>query len=125
MSHTHALLIESHPLLRQILRQLLTEAGLDVMAEAEAAVEGMRLAVRLRPDFVIVDSTMTDVNGLVLSQLLHEVVPGSRVILLVNDSTTYCPVVEQSVAACIGKQTAAHELPLVIQRLLGSRGTQP
>ena len=124
MSHAHALLIESHPLLRQVLRQLLTEAGLDVVAEAEAAVEGMRLAVRLRPDFVIVDSTMADVNGLVLSQLLHEVVPGSRVILLVNDPTTYCLLADQSVAACIGKLAVAHELPLVVQRLLRGRGTQ-
>lgn len=117
MSQADALLIESHPLLRQTLRRLLIDAHLDVIAEAEAAVEGVRLAVRLRPDFVIVDMTMADVNGLVLSELIHAVVPQSHVILLVDDYATYCPMVEQSVAACVSKKTVALDLPLIVQRL--------
>jgi len=118
MNQGQVLLIEGHPLLRQTLRQVLANAGLEAVTEAADAAAGVRLAVRLRPDFVVVDMTMADVNGLVLSQLIHELLPQSKVVLLVDDSATYCPLaVEKGVAACISKRAAAHELPLALRSM--------
>ncbi len=120
MGQGNVLLIESHPLLRQTLRQVLAEASLELVDEAGNVVDGVRQAVSLRPELVIVDMTMAGVNGLVLGQLIHELVPQSKIVLLVDNSSTYRPLaLEGGVAACISKHLAARELPLVVKRLLG------
>jgi DNA-binding NarL/FixJ family response regulator len=114
-----ALLLVSHPWLQQTLRELLTNSGLNVMEEPADAMEGVYLAVQQQPDVVVVDTTLEHMNGSMLGQLIHKLVPQTRVILLVDDSWDYNQLAEdQRVAACISKRTAAQEMPPLIQQLL-------
>jgi hypothetical protein len=58
-------------------------------------------------------------SGALLGQLIHKLVPQTRVILLVDDSWEYSQLAEdQRIAACISKREAAHELTPLIQRWL-------
>ena len=121
MGQGWVLLIESQLPLRQSLRALLADASQTVVAEATTALDGVRQAVCLRPECVVVDMSMMDGNGLVLGQLIHELLPQSKVILLVDDPATDRPLaLEKGIAACIDKCSAPHELSLVLGRLLNS-----
>lgn len=119
MGRGWALIIESQQPLRQILRELLTDTSRTAVVEATNALDGVRQAVCLRPEWVIVDVSIMDGNGLVLGQLIHELLPQSKVILLVDDPAADCPLaLERGITACIDKCSIAHELPLVMSRLL-------
>ncbi len=118
MGDRRAVLIESHPLLRQTLDQLLTGAGLTV-DEAANAVDGVCMAVRLRPEFVILDTAIAEVSGLTLGELIHCLAPQSKVILLVDDTREYNELAKEKVIAYLSKHTVGHELPLLIHRWSG------
>jgi DNA-binding NarL/FixJ family response regulator len=85
-------------------------------------MDGVYLAVQQQPDFVVVDTTLEHMSGSMLGQLIHKLVPQSRVILLVDDSWEYSQLAEdQRVTACISKREAAHELTPLIQRWLAEQ----
>jgi DNA-binding NarL/FixJ family response regulator len=114
-------LIESELPLRESLRELLADVSRTAVAEAADALDGVRQAVCLRPEYVVVDMSMVDGNGLMLGQLIHELLPRSKVILLADDPATDCPLaLEKGIAACVAKSSVRHELSLVLGRLLDS-----
>jgi len=59
------ILVDDHRILRDGLRTLLDkEAGMEVVGEAENGRKAVRLAGDLKPDVVILDITMSDLNGI-------------------------------------------------------------
>jgi len=64
------LLIDDHALFRIGLQELLERRGIDVIAALGDCHEGIALAQRQRPDVVLLDMRMPDMNGIqVLSEL--------------------------------------------------------
>ena len=62
---TRILLVDDHRMLRESLRSILeTDAGLSVIGEASSGREAVRLARELRPDVVVMDVAMRDMNGI-------------------------------------------------------------
>ncbi len=117
MDERRAVLIESHPLLRQTLGQLLVGVGLAV-DEAANVVDGVCMAVQHKPEFVVLDDAIADISGLTLGELIHCLTPRSKVILLVDDMHEYDQLANEKVIACLSKCTVGHELPLLIHRWL-------
>ncbi len=113
MDERRALLIESHPMLREVLGQLLIGAGLCV-DEAEDAVDAVCIAVREKPEFVVLDAATRDASGLALGELICRLVPQSKVILLVDDAHSCSLPPGQQVFACLNKRAVVHELPLLL-----------
>lgn len=121
MGQGWVLLIESQLPLRESLRGLLADVSQTAVVEAADALDAVRQAVCLQPECVVVDVGMVDGNGLVLGQLIHELLPQSKVILLVDDPATDCPLaLEKGIAAYIAKSSVRHELSLVLGQLLDS-----
>lgn len=59
------LLVDDHRLLRESLRSIIEhDAGFSVIGEAESGREAVRLARELRPDVVVMDVAMRDMNGI-------------------------------------------------------------
>jgi AmiR/NasT family two-component response regulator len=58
------LIAEDETLIRLDLRMLLEEAGLEVCAEAKNGLEAVELAERLRPDVVVLDVKMPELDGI-------------------------------------------------------------
>lgn len=61
-SSNHVLVIDDDPKVREVIKRLLTEEGLDVMTAASGA-EGIELAVRHSPSVITLDLLMPDVDG--------------------------------------------------------------
>lgn len=61
---------------------LRTDPGLDVVGEAADGVEAVELAVRLRPDVVLMDVRMPRLDGLDATRQLRARAPGSAVLVL-------------------------------------------
>lgn len=76
------LLADDHRMLREGLRRSLTDEGFEVIGEAADGEEAVALADRLRPDVVLMDVTMPDVDGVEATRRLHKLHPGIRVVML-------------------------------------------
>jgi YesN/AraC family two-component response regulator len=56
---------DDHDIIRRGLKQLLTaHAGWEVVAEAKTGREAVAIAEQIRPDIVVMDISMPDLNGL-------------------------------------------------------------
>lgn len=69
-------------MLRETLRRSLTDEGLDVVGEAADGEEAVRLAQQLRPDVVLMDVTMPDVDGVEATRRIVAAAPEIRVVML-------------------------------------------
>ena len=57
------LIADDHELVRLALRGVLEEAGIEVIGEAAGGVAAVELAQTLRPDILLLDMRMPDING--------------------------------------------------------------
>jgi DNA-binding NarL/FixJ family response regulator len=80
---TSVLLADDHQLMRQGLRSMLDEQeNLRVVGEADEGRTAVRLAKELRPDLVIMDVTMPDLNGIDATRQIRSENPRVKVIAL-------------------------------------------
>lgn len=83
MKTIKVLIAEDHTLVRVGLRSLLGELSwVDVVGEAANGREALRLVAELKPHVVLMDITMSDLNGLEATARLTRHHPGTRVIIL-------------------------------------------
>jgi DNA-binding NarL/FixJ family response regulator len=76
------LIADDHGLFRDGLRSLLESRGIDVVGEARNGREAVDLALRLRPDVVLMDLTMPELRGLEATRLLSTQAPEVKVVVL-------------------------------------------
>lgn len=115
------LLADDHPLVRRGLRDLLdAEPGLTVVGEAEDGLQVIRLAEKLKPNILVVDLMMPNLNGLeVLRQVGHRCPKTRMIVLSMQSAAPY--VIEAFRAGAIAyvlKDTAPQELIIAIQHSL-------
>lgn len=81
------LIVDDSSLSRKISRRILEEAGhtVDEAADGLAALERYALA---RPDLVLLDVTMNEMNGLEVLQKVRAMDPAARVVMATADAQT-------------------------------------
>ncbi|MDQ6725383.1 MAG: response regulator transcription factor [Actinomycetota bacterium] len=82
MTATRLLLVDDHKMLRDGLRRSMEEHGFDVVGEAEDGQEGVRMALALHPDVILMDVTMPVLDGVEATRQLHLISPASQVVML-------------------------------------------
>jgi DNA-binding NarL/FixJ family response regulator len=113
MKKITVLLADDHTMIRQGLRTLLSvEADIEVVGEADNGRQAVQLAQQLRPDVVVMDIAMPQLNGL---EATRQIVGGDLAAkLIILSSYADSEYVHQLTAAgALGyliKQTAASEL---------------
>jgi len=76
-------LVDDHPLVRDGLRARLSSLPeIDIVGEADSAAEALPLIEELKPDLVLADVGMKDINGIELAAQLQERQPQVRVVML-------------------------------------------
>jgi DNA-binding NarL/FixJ family response regulator len=76
------LIADDHALFRDSLRSLLEAHGLEVIGEARSGREAVELANRLKPDVVLMDLSMPEMDGLAATRLLSADQPEVKVVIL-------------------------------------------
>ena len=80
------ILIDDHTLFRTGLRELLERRGLDVVAAVGEGNEGCTLAESLKPDVILLDLRMPDMDGIAVLEKLKEQQPQTPVVMLTTSS---------------------------------------
>ena len=107
------LLVDDHKMMRDGLRAILEkEEGLTVVGEAASGREALTLAHSLRPEIVVMDISMPDLNGVDATRRLLAEMPRIKIIgLSMNSDRRY--VVAMFKAGAVGyllKNSASEEL---------------
>ena len=77
------LLADDHKIMREGLRSLIEkQPDMKVVGEAEDGRTTLQLAEKLKPDIIIMDITMPDLNGIEATRQIHSHCPKARVIAL-------------------------------------------
>jgi DNA-binding NarL/FixJ family response regulator len=123
------LLADDHPIVRQGLRHLLeAEPDLKIVGEASDGLQAVQLTEKFKPDVLIVDIMMPDLNGLeVLRQVKDRSPATCCVVLSMQSADVY--VVEALKAGALGyvlKETGPSELVNAVQQVIeGKRYLSP
>jgi DNA-binding NarL/FixJ family response regulator len=76
------LIADDHPLFREGLEALLVARGIEVVGQARTGREAVELTCQLRPDVVLMDLSMPELNGLAATRLISASDAASRVVIL-------------------------------------------
>ena len=89
MKKTRIVIVDDHTIVRIGLKSLLnTQKDLEVVGEADNGVAAVRECLRLRPDVVIMDLMMPQMDGSKAVVELHDKAPDVKVILLTSFGTS-------------------------------------
>lgn len=82
---TRVLIVEDHPMTRVGLRMLLEkDAAIDIAGEAANGLEAVALAESARPDVILMDIGLPEMDGIEATQRVKKAHPGVRVIMLTS-----------------------------------------
>jgi DNA-binding NarL/FixJ family response regulator len=76
------LLVDDAAAIRNAIRGLLEDAGIEVVGEAADGTQGVALAGSLRPDVVLMDLRMPSRDGFQATEQIARELPGIRVVVL-------------------------------------------
>jgi len=79
-----ALIVDDHPSFRASARRMLAAAGYEVIAEAEDGAAALAAADQLRPELVLLDVRLPDVDGFEIARRLTAASGPSLQIVLVS-----------------------------------------
>ncbi|HZZ71784.1 MAG TPA: response regulator transcription factor [Pirellulales bacterium] len=84
------LVADDQEVVRTGLVSLLSGTDIKIVAEAKNGTEAVKLAVKHKPDVVLLDIRMTDTDGLEALEKIHKQLPNTKVVVLsVYDNPTY------------------------------------
>ena len=76
------MIADDHALFRDSLRSLLEAHGLEVLGEARNGREAVELARKLKPEVVLMDLSMPEMDGLAATRLISAEMPEVKVVVL-------------------------------------------
>ena len=114
------LIADDHAIIREGLRSLLENRGIQVMDIAKNGREAVEKTIALKPDIVMMDISMPDLNGVEATARIREEVPHTRVIALSMHSSKKIidKMFDSGASGYILKESAFDEIYDAIQEVL-------
>jgi DNA-binding NarL/FixJ family response regulator len=110
---TTVLLVDDHPVVREGLRGMIdAEHDLTVVGEAGSGTEAIAMAESLRPDVILMDLRMPDVDGVTATERILAALPRTRIVVVTTyeSDTDILRAVEAGAAGYLLKDASRAEL---------------
>jgi two-component system, NarL family, response regulator LiaR len=113
------IIVDDDPLTRRMLRDVLQDAGVVVIAEAGSGREAVELTRYYRPDVVVMDLVMPGIDGLEATRQIKEYAPDVRVLMLTSSDIDEVGMMtlRAGAAGVLGKGVSLDALPGALERL--------
>lgn len=93
------LIVDDHPSFRTMARALLESEGYEVVGEAANGAAALRATEEVRPDLVLLDVQLPDLDGFELAERIARLQPTTQIVLTSSrDGEDYGRSIEESAA---------------------------
>lgn len=112
------LVVDDSPLIRAMVRDMLDPAVAEVAAEAGSGEEGLEAFRKTRPDLVLLDLSMPEMDGMAFLEALRDEHPEARVVLMTANTqqATARRARDLKAAALLYKPFEPEQLRAVLRR---------
>jgi DNA-binding NarL/FixJ family response regulator len=121
------LLVDDHDVFRHGLAQLLSDEGLDVVAQASGGEAGVRLASELAPDVVLMDLSMPGMDGVAATRAIAaaEGAPPVVVLTLSDDDEAMLEALLAGAAGYLLKDATLEQILAAVEAAAGGDAVIP
>jgi NarL family two-component system response regulator LiaR len=115
-----AIVVDDDPLVRRLIKDTLQMDGVTVIAEAGNGREAVELALFYRPDVVLMDYMMPELDGIEATRRIYESDPSVRVVLLTGaaDDALGLRALRAGAAGFLSKDIELASLPRALRGAL-------
>ena len=114
------LIVDDHTIVRKGIRALLTEiAGIEVVGEAADGQEAVVQANSLRPDVILMDLAMPNMDGIEATRQIKTSQPESRILVMTSFATDdkVLPAIKAGALGYLLKESAPEDLVQAIHQI--------
>ncbi len=117
-----ALIADDSRTMRELLKVILSNLNIDVVAEATSGILAVELAIKLRPDLVCLDIDMPGMHGLDALLEIRQKVSSARVLMISGNSKRESVLfaIKQGAAGFILKPFEPDKVTEAVTRILGA-----
>jgi DNA-binding NarL/FixJ family response regulator len=118
------LVVDDHDIIRRGLKDLLAaKPGWEVCAEAKTGRDAVSMAEQLKPDVIVMDVSMPDLNGLEAARRIHKALPKTGILILTMHYSDQLvrDVIESGARGYILKSDADRELVSAVEAIANRR----
>jgi two-component system, NarL family, response regulator LiaR len=115
------MLVDDHPLVREALKNLIeTQKNMKVIAEASNGKEAVDLAIKLRPNVIVMDIGMPEMNGLEATRQIKTQCPNIAVLVLTvhTDSEHVLGILKAGAAGYLTKTAAGNDIIRALKSII-------
>jgi DNA-binding NarL/FixJ family response regulator len=115
------LMVDDHDVVRRGIRSVLSsESDFEVVGEASAGLEAVRKAEELKPDLILLDISLPDINGIDVAVRIRQVAPESQILFLSQHDSIQVAneALKTGARGFVAKADAARELPGAIRTVV-------
>lgn len=120
-SNIRLMLADDHRMLREGLRRSMTERGFQVVGEARDGAEAVELAAALRPDVILMDVTMPEMDGVEATRQIKARHPEIRIVMLTMhaDQDVLAEAIRAGANGYLVKDCSTDEISSAIEAVAG------
>jgi two-component system, NarL family, response regulator NreC len=122
---TRILLVDDHAVVRRGFHMILAaEPDMEIVGEAGNGRDAIQLSGRLKPDVVVMDVAMPELNGIEATRRLAELSPRTRVLALSmhKDSAYVREILRAGARGYLLKDAFDHDLVAAVRAVAGGQG---
>jgi DNA-binding NarL/FixJ family response regulator len=103
--------VEDNPISRVTLRELLDWHSFQICGDAQTGRDAIEKVIELRPDIVLMDINMPEMNGVKVAREIRRIAPATKIVFLtVHDTPAVMVGTRMWAHGCVPKSAAGVEL---------------